>query len=245
LGRKLVKDAYRNAILEKRIEQPTVVSESIQGANMATLPYVTAPRNIEKALNGIKSAATPERVSLDFVKTILKIPGGSGNQINSYLKKVGFVNSDGTPSNIYKRFRNSATSGSAVAEALRTGYAPLYTRNEFMHQLSDDELKGLIIEETGQSEDNSAVGLTLSAIKTLKKYAKWGDTTVESDNNQASQPSTPSIDLPLKAPLPESKTNLNLSYTITLNLPATSDIAVFNAIFKSLRDNLLRDLSNE
>jgi hypothetical protein len=46
---------------------------------MATLPYVTAPGNIEKTLNGIKSAATPERVSQDFVKTILQIPGGSGN----------------------------------------------------------------------------------------------------------------------------------------------------------------------
>jgi len=33
---------------------------------------------------------------------------------------------------------------------------------------------------------------------------------------------------------------LGLSYTINLNLPATSDIAVFNAIFKSLREHLLR-----
>lgn len=34
---------------------------------------------------------------------------------------------------------------------------------------------------------------------------------------------------------------MNLGYTINLNLPATSDIAVFNAIFKSLRENLLRN----
>ena len=34
---------------------------------------------------------------------------------------------------------------------------------------------------------------------------------------------------------------LNLAYTINLNLPATSDIAVFNAIFKSLKENLLKD----
>jgi hypothetical protein len=32
---------------------------------------------------------------------------------------------------------------------------------------------------------------------------------------------------------------VNLSYTINLNLPATSDQAVFNAIFKSLREHLL------
>jgi hypothetical protein len=37
------------------------------------------------------------------------------------------------------------------------------------------------------------------------------------------------------------KLGLNLSYTINLNLPATSDQAVFNAIFKSLREHLISD----
>ena len=32
---------------------------------------------------------------------------------------------------------------------------------------------------------------------------------------------------------------IKLGYTINLNLPATSDIAVFDAIFKSLREHLL------
>lgn len=38
---------------------------------MGALPYVTAPGSVEKALKGIKTAATPESVSQDFVKTIL------------------------------------------------------------------------------------------------------------------------------------------------------------------------------
>jgi len=33
---------------------------------------------------------------------------------------------------------------------------------------------------------------------------------------------------------------MNLSYTINLNLPATTDIKVFDAIFKSLREHLLK-----
>lgn len=43
---------------------------------MASLPYVTSPGNIDKALVGIKQASVPESVSQDFVKTILKIPWG-------------------------------------------------------------------------------------------------------------------------------------------------------------------------
>ena len=100
---------------------------------MANLPYVTAPGNVTKALNGIAEAATPDRVSQDFVKEILKIPSGSGNQMTAYLKKVGMAGADGTPTSIYKKFRNPATRGEAAAAMLKQGYAELYRRNEYVH----------------------------------------------------------------------------------------------------------------
>lgn len=197
---------------------------------------------MEKALLGIKAAATPERISQDFVKTILKVPGGSGTQIASFLKKIGLVNIDGTPSDIYKKFRNSATSGKAAAEALRTGYAPLYLRNEYLHQLSDDELRGLIIEETGQEHDSTVVALVLSCIKAIKKFADWSEKG-DHDKPEGEEPRglTPTHFEPPHTPSSKHDgIGLNLSYTINLNLPATSDVAVFNAIFKNLKENLLK-----
>jgi hypothetical protein len=210
---------------------------------MASLPYVTAPGNVERALLGIKAAATPERVSQDFVKTILKISGGSGNQIASFLKKIGLVTVDGTPSDIYKRFRNSSTTGRAAAEALRIGYAPLYRRNEYMHLLPEDELRGLIIEETGQGDDSSVISLVLSCIKAIKKFAEWpekGDQDKPEPEEPRSLTTTP-IEARQNAAAKVERIGLNLSYTINLNLPATSDVAVFNAIFKSLKENLLKE----
>ncbi|MFT3881892.1 MAG: DUF5343 domain-containing protein [Gemmatales bacterium] len=210
---------------------------------MSTLPYITAPGNIEKALEGIKSAATPGHVSQDFVKTILKIPGGSGNQVTSFLKKIGFANQDGTPSEIYKKFRNSDTSGIAAAEALRVGYSELYKRNEYMHELPDDKLKGLIIEETGQSKDSTVIQLTVASIKAIKKYASWKPVEKPVEENKAGNggaiqvPPIPQNQFP---PPKQETIGLNMSYTINLNLPATSDVAVFNAIFKSLKENLLK-----
>ena len=210
---------------------------------MASLPYITAPGNIEKALRGIQAAATPERVSQDFVKTILKIPGGSGDQVTAYLKKIGFANADGSPSDIYKKFRNTASSGAAAAAALKIGYEPLYKRNEYMHQLSDDKLKGLIIEETGQGGDSSVVGLVLICIKAIKKFADWAQTKIvnkqEDQTLPVIQPNNKQ-DSPQIPPPSAENLGLNLSYTINLNLPATSDIAVFNAIFKSLKENLIK-----
>lgn len=198
-----------------------------------------------EGVTAIQSAATPSTVSQDFVKTILNIPGGSGNQITSFLKKIGFVNSDGSPSDLYKRFRNSSTAGKAAAEALRIGYGPLYARNEYMHQLSDEKLRGLIIEETGQGEDSGVVGWVLASIKAIKKFADWSDGHVKSVPTE--QPTTLTARTETNPPVRDAtprndggRIGLNLSYTINLNLPPSSDIAVFNAIFKSLKENLLK-----
>lgn len=206
---------------------------------MSTLPYVTAPGNVAKALNGIISAATPERVSQDFVKTVLKIPSGSGNQMASYLRKIGFANPDGAPSDLYKQFRNEATRGTAAAAALRQGYADLFRRNEYAHELPDPKLKGLVIEETGAESESAAVRNIVSCFKHLKSYASSKTATIAEEP----KPSVSKLPVPHDLAPARQSTNgvgLNLSYTINLNLPATSDIAVFNAIFQSLKENLLR-----
>lgn len=212
---------------------------------MSALPYTPTPGNIDKALLGIRSAQVPERVSQDFVKAILKIPGGSGDRMTTYLKQLGFAKADGAPTQLYTRFRNPTSSGAAVAAAIRHAYAPLYVRNEYMHQLSDDELTGLVVEETGNAPDSGAVKLTVSCIKRLKAYAKF-EHPKESDNTGPllDAPKPTSDVRPESHPangVPTGRLALNLGYTINLNLPATSDQAVFNAIFKSLKENLLRE----
>lgn len=214
---------------------------------MAALPYVTATGNVDKAFKGIKTAATPESVSQDFVKTILGIKGGSGNQMTAYLKKIGFASTDGTPTDLYKKFRNSATEGWAAAQALKVGYAPLYVRNEYMHKLSDEDLKGLVVEETGAEQDSNVVPLIIACIKQLKKFAKWDASPVEEKTEKAVSQTLPSD--PHSQPFPRvppssQQLGLNLGYTINLNLPATSDPAVFNAIFRALKEHLLK-VSNE
>nr|WP_320125622.1 DUF5343 domain-containing protein [uncultured Shewanella sp.] len=213
---------------------------------MANLPYVTAPGNVTKALNGIAEAATPDRISQDFVKEILKIPSGSGNQMAAYLKKLGMAAADGTPTAIYKKFRNPSTRGDAAAAMLKHGYAELYRRNEYVHELSEAKLKGLIIEVTGQEHDSSTVTYTASCIKNIKAFADFSSSETEVDTlyekdvepTKGQAPTVSQIQLP---PTQNQGVGLNLGYTINLNLPATSDIAVFNAIFKSLKENLLSD----
>ena len=83
--------------------------------------------------------------------------------------------------------------------------------------------------------------MIVSCIKALKKYAKW---TPEPVKEKPVKPQLPVPAAPDAPPRPDRMARtlgMNLSYTINLNLPATTDVAVFNAIFKSLKEHLLKD----
>ncbi len=138
-----------------------------------TLPYLASPGSIKTCLDKIKAAATPDRVTQDFINTNLQIKGGTGAALIPYLKKVGFVASDGSPTDIYKKFRNHATAGSAVASAVKTGYKALEQVNEYFYELNDKDLLALIVQVTGVEEGNQVAKLILSTLKTLKAFAKF------------------------------------------------------------------------
>jgi Family of unknown function (DUF5343) len=90
-----------------------------------SVPYVPSYGNITKALQAIQKAQTPDRFTVDFLETKLGLKGGSARPVIPFLKKTGLLASDGSPTSLYKRFRNTAQSKRAAAEALRKGFAPL------------------------------------------------------------------------------------------------------------------------
>jgi len=202
---------------------------------MATkLPYLASPGTIVTALNKISKAATPERVSKDFVNTKLEIKGGAGAAVVPLLKKIGFVAGDGSPTKLYEQYRNPATSEAAVAAGIKHGYKPLYEINEYAHDLGDADLKGLIVQVTGLKVSDSVVKQTFSTFKKLKAKASFVDSL--SDDGGGEDDSGDSGGGSSGKRLP-----MNIGYTINLNLPATTNVEVFNAIFKSLKEHLIDD----
>jgi len=139
----------------------------------ASLPYVSSPGSIKTALEKIRSAATPERVTKDFVTTVLQIKGGTGGNIPPFLKRIGLVGSDGAPTDLYRRFRNPSSGGVAIADAIRLGYKDLLQANEYFYRLSDKDLLALIVQVTGVDAESRAAALTLSSIKALKSFANF------------------------------------------------------------------------
>jgi hypothetical protein len=201
-------------------------------------PYMNAYGNITKCLNKIQAAATPPRFTQDFLATKLNLTGGGARALIPYLKRTGFLGSDGVPTDLYKRFRNENERGRAAKEALRIGYRSLYEINEYIHDAADDVLRGVIVQVTGAEPDSSTVKGTIGSFKALRAFAKFDAAEEEEgEGGEVESGVTQTQDGEQQVVL---KRGLGLSYTINLNLPSTSDIAVFDAIFKSLKEHLLK-----
>lgn len=203
----------------------------------ATLPYLSSPGTVDTALQRIREAATPSRFTNDFVSAVLQVKGGAGRSIPPFLKKLGLLNADGTPTVLYDGLRNESTSGRTVAQAMRTGYRPLYEANEYAHELSDGDLRGLILQVTGLEKNNRAAQYILLTYKKLRAHADFA--AVPDVETLSARGPSPRAEPGTRRQVPASGRSISFSHTINLNLPATTNIEVFNAIFKSLKEHLI------
>lgn len=213
------------------------------------LPYVPNPGTLRTMLERIKESILPERFNGEFVETKLKMKGGSAKSIVPFLKKMNFVTLDGIPTEIYKEYRNKSRSGYAIAKGMRHVYSEIFEQNEYAYDMTDTELMGLIVQLTGGDEKSSTLKFTLQTFKILKDMAIFemeeeSELEVMQDKDkQIHSPHSfaqPLLHYPQNQSLGVTKEeSIHLAYTINLNLPATTNIEVFNAIFKSLKENLL------
>lgn len=216
-------------------------------AAQVKLPYLASPGVIPKILGKIQEARRPDRFTQDFLETKLGQSGGSARAMIPLLKRMEFLSSDGTPTRLYDRFRNPSTSGAALASGIRSAYSEVFDRNTYANDLSRDKFKNLILEMTGLEKDNSVANLIVSTFWTLKNEADF-DGTLDDDFSERStnvaipidQPSSGSGTPPPPPPREHEGVEFKIGYTINLNLPESTNVEVFNAIFKALNENLLR-----
>lgn len=204
-------------------------------------PFMNGYGTTAKILGKIKEAQTPDRFTQDFLSTKLGFPGGTAKPFIPLAKRLGLLEGDGKPSDLYKAFRNHSHSKAAMATAIRKGYSQFYERNEYAHELDKKKLEGLVVEITGLEAGHATTRAIVGTFETLKSFADFNKPEI----HKSEPAETKAINIPkstLETDLSSedsSEIKLNLAYTINLVLPKTDDVAVFNAIFKSLRENLL------
>ncbi len=203
---------------------------------MTDLPYVNAYGKLKDLFKKIKEASVPPKFTQDYLSTSLEFTSSSDRAFPGLLKRLGFIDGSNVPTEAYKEYRDDTRSKQIMARQIRTSYGELYKINEYAHKLSKDQLSAKVKQVTGLAEGDqtvqSIVG-TFSALRDLADFESSMPTTTVTEEETASKVLVPSGR--------EGVLKLGLSYTIVLNLPPTKDIEVFNAIFKSLKENILKE----
>lgn len=126
----------------------------------------------------------------------------------------------------------------ALADGIRIAYAPLFQRNENAQKLSKEELTSLVVEFTGAATDSRVPDLTVGTFQRLCKHAKFDGRAISASQPKDDDKEEPEEEAALN-PRAHAPT-VALAHNIQIHLPDTTDIRVFDAIFRSLREHLLR-----
>lgn len=200
-------------------------------------PYMVSNNKIKPIIEAIHNAAKPPKFSHEFLKQI-GFSSSNDRAVIPLFKRLGFLTDSGVPTTYYDDLKDTTKRWSALGARIKDLYADLYAINTKIHSANEDEAKGAISRVTGK--DAKAVGRYYATFKTLCDMAKFDNvakaSTIHKKEDEPSQKDIPvngQGDSPVVA-----GGQPGFHYNIQIHLPATTDISVYNAIFKSLKENL-------
>ena len=202
-----------------------------------TNSYVLPTNRIPDLFGKIRDGQAPER----FTHQLLKDWGFNSTNDRAFvplLKELGFLTAEGKPTNIYHEYRDHSRSKLVMSEALRAAYGDIFLIKE--HPSASDRTA---VEGKFKSFHNASDNVASLMAKTFFALLALADLS----NKKAaviSAPETPQTATESPA-APQSDGSVwrqtGLHYNIQIHLPATKDVEVYNAIFKSLKEHLFND----
>lgn len=154
------------------------------------------------------------------------------------LKALRFLSADGSPTSRYHDYRSTVQSKRVMAEAIRDAYGDLF--NIKTRPTSADRQ---LIEGKFKSTHNASPTTAKLMASTFYALLDLADLSTSPEQKIESKAPLKEISEPAlqeEPPLPsKGHSRTSLHYNIQIHLPATKDIEVFNAIFKSLKEHLL------
>jgi hypothetical protein len=127
----------------------------------------------------------------------------------------------------------------AAYEGLKHAFSELFKRNEYIHKADESAVKDTIVEITGLKKNDPIVRLMYASFDGVRGFINSSVSKNDSEEEK-SETDTPRQPVETDSDRLLIGGGIGLSYQINIVLPETENIGVFNAIFKSLRENLLR-----
>ena len=208
-----------------------------------TLPtaYLTSRKRMSDIFEAIQTAQAPERFTQKFLET-LDFKAKGDRLIINVLKGLGFLDDNGRPTQRYFEYLDQTQSQRVLAEGIKEAYSDLFSVNIRANELGKQELIGKL-KTLSQGQYSDAVLSHMAG--TFLDLVKLADFEAHKPK-EVFQPA-PGLPSPLPKAVPrhiergESTTSRKLGglvYNIQIVLPETRDQAVYDALFKSLRQHI-------
>jgi hypothetical protein len=194
--------------------------------------YLFSTKNLQPILSAVQEAQVPPRFTNEFLKT-LGFKSSGDRAVIGVLKSLGFLDASGVPTDRYRRYRNKGQAAYVLAEAIRDAYSDVFLAHDHAETLSAERVRGILATKVDKGE--AVVGKMAATFRALVSSAKW-DQPATAEQEPTDHGKQEDTEAPARAREIES---VAFRYNIEIHLPATKDISIYNAIFRSLREHLL------
>ncbi|HKV42851.1 MAG TPA: DUF5343 domain-containing protein [Blastocatellia bacterium] len=208
--------------------------------------YTQKPGSIPAYFDAILDAQPPDRFSIRFLEN-LGFASTNDRLLIGILKSLGFLNADGAPQQRYFDFLDRSRSQQVLADAIREAYADLFAVNTKAYELAPEEIKNkLRTLYAGKKADKiiDKIAKTFAALSEYADFTRQGAVKSTTERMTAEGPTRDALEVEKEeharriATVGGAVTLDSLQYHINIILPDTRDQAVYDAIFRSLRDHL-------
>lgn len=202
--------------------------------------YLTSTKNLSAMLNAIKTAQAPDKFTHKFLAT-LEFTSSNDRLIIGVLKSLGFLADDGKPTQRYYEFLDQTRSERILADGIREAYQDLFAVNVYANKMSKEEVVNKF-KTLSQGRLSDAVldkmGLTFTSLVKLADFsAQTAAKFAPEDTQKTTAEDTPQR--PHEVDVARTVKVGGLVYNIQLVLPDSRDPAVYDALFRSLKEHLL------
>jgi hypothetical protein len=206
--------------------------------------YLTTTKNLGKILAAIQNAQAPKQFTTRFLAS-LGFPSAGDRLIIAVLKSLGFLTAEGAPTKRYFEYLDQTQSKRVMADGIREAYGDLFQINRKAYELSSTEIKNKLKTITQGQVGDSVLDKMAATFKAAAQHADFnasapGEKAIVATEPATAQPTAPEPITPHVASDTGTRTVSlgGLVYNIQLILPADRDQAVYDALFRSLKEHL-------
>lgn len=205
-----------------------------------TNSYLTSTKNLESIINSVINAKAPERFTNKFLED-LGYKSSNDRLVIGMFKALGLLDESGQPLQRYYEFLDQTQTGRIIAIGIEEAYEDLFNLRKDAQNLTNEEVKNKLKTITQGQKSDKILSLMAMTFRAFCDLADW-DTVKTDEPKIAEAPSTTIKNDDIEdtgTTVVAPKADMNLHYNIQIHLPETTNMAVYDAIFQSLKKHLM------